>query len=264
MDLELSGKAAIITGGSVGIGKAIAKELGKEGVDLVICARRSELLDQAASDLAESTGARVVPIAADTTNRESVENMVESAVKALGRVDILVNSAATPGGLVRGLLADADEDALLEDINTKVMGYFRCAKAVAPHMQSRGWGRIINIGGLSGRQSGNISGLRNAAVTHLTKTLSDQLGPDGITVNLIHPGTTRTERSGPNYSELAKERGVTVEEIESGIAQNIAIRRIVEAEEIGYIAAFLSSPKAIAITGEVIAAGGGSSRAVFQ
>ncbi len=136
MDLELSGKAAIITGGSVGIGKAIAKELGKEGVDLVICARRPELLDQAASDLAEGTGARVVPITADTTNRESVENMVESAVNALGRVDILVNSAATPGGLVRGLLADADEDALLEDINTKVMGYFRCAKAVAPHMQA--------------------------------------------------------------------------------------------------------------------------------
>ena len=82
-------------------------------------------------------------------------------------------------GLVRGALADASDEALLEDIDTKVIGYFRCAKAVAPYMQRQGWGRIINIGGLSGRQSAAISGMRNAAIVHLTKTLSDQLGPCG-------------------------------------------------------------------------------------
>ncbi len=264
MDLELAGKAAIVTGGSRGIGKAVALELAREGVDVAVCSRSREALEAAAKEIAGATGRKAVPIVTDTTSRESVESMVAQAVSAFGRVDILVNSAATPGGLVTGRLADADDALLLEDINTKVGGYFRCAKAAALQMQRQRWGRIINIGGLSGRQSGNISGLRNAALAHLTKTLSDQLGPDGITVNLVHPGTTRTERSGPMYEEQARRQGVTVQEIERRIAEGIAIRRIVDAKEIGYVVAFLSSQKAAAITGEVIAAGGGSQRAVFQ
>jgi NAD(P)-dependent dehydrogenase (short-subunit alcohol dehydrogenase family) len=264
MDLELKGKVAIVTGGSRGIGKAVALELAREGVDVAICARSRESLDESAKDIERATGGRVVPVVTDTTSRESVERMVESVVQSLGHVDILVNSAATPGGLVQGPLAEADDEALLDDINTKVVGYLRCARAVAPHMQRQGWGRIINIGGLSGRQSGNISGLRNAGIVHLTKTLSDQLGPHGINVNLVHPGTTRTERSGPMYQEQARQQGVTVEEIEKRIAQNIAIRRIVESKEVAYVVTFLASPMSVAVTGEVIAAGGGSQRAVFQ
>src|SRR3989442_84549 len=211
MDLELTGKVAVVTGASRGIGKAIAGELAKEGVDVALCARTREALEEAAGELEQETGRRILPVPTDTTNWESVRRMVETTVVTLGKVDILVNSAATPGGLVRGALADAREEDLLEDINTKVVGYFRCAKAVAPYMQRQGWGRIINIGGLSGRQSTVISGMRNAAIVHLTKTLSDQLGPSGITVNLIHPGTTRTERSDPMYAERARQEGVTVE-----------------------------------------------------
>jgi NAD(P)-dependent dehydrogenase (short-subunit alcohol dehydrogenase family) len=264
MDLELTGKVAIVTGGSRGVGKAIALELAREGVDVVICGRSRETLEASAKELAGMTGRRIVAVPADTTDRAAVEQMVKETTASFGRVDILVNNASTPGGLVQGLLTEASDELLLEDVNTKVIGYFRCAKAVAPHMQRQKWGRIINIGGLSGRQSGNISGLRNAAIVHLTKTLSDQLGPDGITVNLIHPGTTRTERSTPMYTERARREGVTVEEVEQRIAQNIAIRRIVDAKEVGYVVAFLASPKATAITGEVIAAGGGSQRAVYQ
>ncbi len=141
----------------------------------------------------------------------------------------------------------------MEDLNTKVLGYFRCAKAAAPYMRRQGWGRIINIGGTSGR----ISGLRNAAVVHLTKTLSEQLGPQGITVNLIHPGTTRTERSGPMYAERGRQQGVSPEEIEGRAAQHIAIRRIIDAREIGYLVCFLASPKATCITGEMVSTGGG-------
>lgn len=264
MDLELAGKTAIVTGGSRGIGKAIALELAREGVDVAIGARHRDALEASAKELEDASGRRVLPVEVDTTRRESVERMVEAVQTALGRIDILVNCAATPGGLVQGPLAEASDDALLEDLNTKVVGYLRCARAVAPHMQRQGWGRIINIGGLSGRQSGNISGLRNAALAHLTKTLSDQLGPYGITVNLVHPGTTRTERTGPLHAEQARRQGVTLEEIERRITQNIAIRRIVETREIGYVVAFLASPRATAITGEVIAAGGGTGRAVFQ
>ena len=264
MDLELAGKAAIVTGASMGIGKAIATELAREGVDVAICARRRDVLDEAAGQLEAETGRRIVAVPGDVADGKSVERMVEAAATALGRLDILVNNAAVPGGLVTGPLAEAREEDLLEDINTKVVGYFRCSRAAAPHMQRQEWGRIVNIGGLSGRSSGIISGMRNAAIVHLTKTLSDQLGPHGITVNLIHPGTTRTERTDPSYQEQARQQGVTVGEIERRISQNNAIRRIVDAREIGYVVAFLCSPKASAITGEVIAAGGGSGGAVFQ
>lgn len=257
MDLELAGRAAIVTGGSRGLGKAIARELAMEGVDVVICARATGPLEEAARELEETTGRRIIPVPADTSNGESVERLVETSASTLGRIDILVNNASVRGGLVKGHLADASETALLEDINTKVVGYYRCAKAVAPHMQRQRWGRIISIGGLSGRRP-EISGLRNAAIAHLTRTLSVQLGPFGITVNLIDPGVTRTERTLPEFQEQASREGVSAQEIECRIAQNIAIRRIVDAREIGYLVSFLASPKATAITGEVIAAGGGS------
>lgn len=262
--MKLKGRTALVTGGSRGIGRAVALALAEEGADVAINYVSNEA---AAADVAEhiaKMGRRAILARADVSDYPDTFRMAQDVLREFGHLDILVNNAATPGGLVQGPLEEASEDALLEDINTKVVGYFRCAKAVAPHMQRQGWGRIINIGGLSGRQSGNISGLRNAAIVHLTKTLSDQLGPHGITVNLVHPGTTRTERSGPMYAERARREGVTVEEIERRIAQNIAIRRIVDAKEVGYVVAFLASPKAGAITGEVIAAGGGSQRAVFQ
>ena len=263
MDLELTGKTAIITGASRGIGRAIAQELAREGVDVVICGRQRASLETVAGELAQHTDRRILPVPADTTDWASVQRLVETTVSTLGRVDILVNNAATPGGLVRGPLAEASEEALLDDMNTKVMGYFRCAKAVAPYMQQQGWGRIVNIGGLSGRRSGVISGMRNMAIVHLTKTLADQLGPHGITVNLVHPGTTRTERTGPDHAERARREGVTVEDIERRIAQNNAIRRIVDAQEIAQVVTFLASTKAGAITGVAIDASGGSIPVVF-
>jgi len=249
MDLGLTGKVAIVTGGSRGIGRAIARELAREGVDVAICARQRQALDEAAKALSQETGRRIIPIVADTMSSESVAAMVDATVRALGHVDVLVNNASTPGGMVKGPLAEADDKTLLEDIDTKVVGYLRCAKAVAPHMQQRKWGRIINIGGLSGRRSGNISGLRNAAVVHLTKTLADELGAHGITVNLVHPGATRTER--------------TDAETERRAASN-AIRRIVDASEIAQVVAFLASVKAANLTGVAIDASGGSIPVMFQ
>jgi len=249
MDLGLAGRVAIVTGGSRGIGRAIAKELASEGVDVAICARQRQALDEAAKALTQETGRRVIPIVADTMSSESVAHLVDATLAAFGRVDVLVNNASTPGGMVRGPLAEADDKTLLEDIDTKVVGYMRCAKAVAPHMRQRRWGRVINIGGLSGRRSGNISGLRNAAIVHLTKTLADELGAHGITVNLVHPGATRTER--------------TDAETERRAATN-AIRRIVDAQEIAQVVTFLASTKAANITGVAIDASGGSIPVMFQ
>ena len=249
MDLELSGKRAIVTGGSVGIGKATARELAREGVDVVICARRQDILEATAQELASETGRRIIPVVSDTTGTESVNAMVQFAIDELGGLDILVNNAAAPGGLVLGPLPESDDSDLLSDINTKVVGYFRCAKAVAPHMQSQGWGRIINIGGLAARNAGTYSGLRNAALVHLTKTLSNHLGPDGINVNLVHPGATVTERTSEEAAHAP---------------QGNDIRRIVDATEIGYVVTFLASPKSTAIAGEVVAAGGGVGSSVYQ
>ena len=208
MDLELNGKVAVITGGSLGIGKAIAQELALEGARVVICARRPELLQDAARDIEQETGGKVLAVPTDTTQPDQVANLFNVTIAEFGSVDILVNNAAVVGGLLQGPLEEATEELLTEDLDTKVVGYFRTAQAAAPLMKEQGWGRIINIGGMSGRYSGVISGVRNAAVAHLTKTLSGQLGPYGITVNTIHPGTVRTERTDEMYEEEALATGV--------------------------------------------------------
>ena len=288
MDLELTGKKALITGGSRGIGKAIALELAKEGVDIAIAARDLDTLDTAARDVAEAMGNRnayarafgperrarrydlsalerkLVAVRADTTRDEDVRTLIEIAADELGSIDILVNNAAAPGGLVGGGLEHANTDDLLADINTKIVGYLRCAQAAAPHMQSAGWGRIINIGGLAARNAGTYSGLRNLSLVHMTKTMSAELGQYGITVNVIHPGTTITERSGPMYEEQAQREGTTRAEVEAQVASGIAVGRIIDASEVAYVVAFVASPKAGSITGEAIAAGGGAGLAVHQ
>ena len=263
MDLGLEGKVALITGGSKGIGKAIALELAREGVDVAIAARTQGDLDAAASEIASETGRKVIGIQTDTTSWDDVENMVSTTVSELGSVDILVNSAAMVGGQVRGTLEEAQESDLIEDLDTKVVGYFRCIKAAVPHMKAKGWGRIISIGGVSARQA-TIYGLRNAAVVHMTKTLSDQLGGDGITLNVIHPGLTLSEVIEDRLNAQAETQGVTRDEVNSSVSQGVAIGRPIDPQELAWLAAYLASPKAECITGEVIAAGGGAKGAVHQ
>jgi len=264
MDLELSGKTAIVTGGSRGIGKAIARELASEGVDVAIVARDNEALEATARELTQETGQRIVPISADTGNSESVGAMVRGALESLGHVDILVNCAAKVGGQGRdSALPEITEDLFWDDMNVKVMGYLRCAREVAPHMRKRGWGRIINISGLAARQSGStIGSMRNVAVAALTKNLADELGPYGINVTVVHPGTTRTERTPQVIADRSRSQGISLEEAEGRMAQGNSVRRIIDAREIAYVVTFLASPKAGAINGDAIAAGGGGGRAI--
>src|SRR5215212_3929498 len=165
MDLELTGKTAIVTGGSRGIGKAVARELAQEGADVVIAARDVKALEATAAELAEETGRKIVPIQVDTTSDDSVRQMVSRAAEALGRIDVLVNCAAKAGGQAPPpKLPEITYDAFLDDMNTKVMGYLRCAREVAPHMISQGWGGIINVSGLAARSTGaTIGSMRNVA-----------------------------------------------------------------------------------------------------
>jgi NAD(P)-dependent dehydrogenase (short-subunit alcohol dehydrogenase family) len=268
MDLQLNGKAAFITGGSMGIGKATALELAREGVDVAIAARRLPHLEEAAAEirgaLAGVQGAgRVLSVTVDTTDMASVSAAMAKTAGAFGRIDILVNGAAHPGGLVRSELDEADPQGLLQDIDIKVVGYFRCAKAVAPYMRENRYGRIINIGGLTGRGSKQISGMRNVAIVHMTKTLSDQLGPDGITVNTIHPGVVETPHIHELYEKEAKKQGLTAAEVEANYVKVTPIRRVLQPEEMGWIIAFLASPKSASITGESLGCDGGLTRGIF-
>ncbi|WP_216586243.1 SDR family NAD(P)-dependent oxidoreductase [Streptomyces brasiliscabiei] len=263
MDLELTGRVAVVTGGSLGIGRAVARELAREGVNVVITARRQAALEHTAKEIEAETGSRVVPLVSDTTDTESVRAMVASAVAELGRVDILVNGAAAPSGLVRNSVEEADPELLLADIDTKVVGYFRCAQAVTPHMKANGYGRIVNIGGLTGRSSHALSGMRNLAVVHMTKALSDQLGPSGITVNTVHPGVVETEHIHELYEKEAAKRGITAAEVEADFVARTPIRRVLTAGEIAEAIAFLASPRAAAITGESLGIDGGLTRGVF-
>lgn len=265
MDLELSGKTAIITGGSRGIGKAIARELALEGVDVVIVARRQEALEATATELRRASGRQVLPIAADTGVLESVQEMVRKASEALGHVDILVNAAAQPaGGSPPPKLAEITDDLVWAEMNVKVMGYLRCAREVTPHMLRQGWGRIILIGGMGARLSGSaINSMRNVALVAMAKNLADELGPHGVNVTVVHPGTTRTERTPGMIASQAARLGISEREAEQRMAEGNSVRKLIDAREIAYLVTFLASPKSIAINGDVIAAGGGFGRAIY-
>jgi NAD(P)-dependent dehydrogenase (short-subunit alcohol dehydrogenase family) len=263
-DLGLRGKVAIVTGGSVGIGKETARKLAEEGVRVVIASRTRKTLEETAAQLRDATGGTVRAVPTDTTKRESVSALIAATAAEFGSIDILVNCAANPGGLVRNKIEEADEDALLMDLDTKLVGYFRMCKACVPHMRAAGWGRIVNVGGLTARSTEALSGMRNAALVHLTKTLSDQLGPDGITVNIVHPGVTRTEHVESWFAEMAREEGTTLEAIIKREAGDpAAIRRMLEVDEVADCILFLASKRASGLTGESIAVDGGLSRAVY-
>ena len=246
MDLGLTGRRALVTGGSRGIGLAIGRALAREGADVALLARGTEAVERAAADVAAESGRRVIGIAADTGDDASVAAAVATVVEQLGGVDVLVNAAATPN-----TGAPLSEDALEAEINVKVRGYLRCARAVAPLMVAAGWGRIINIGGLAARQTGTVVGsVRNVAVAAMTKNLADELGPQGVNVTVVHPGMTRTERA-------------LDPELERTIAAGVSIGRIVTAGEVADVVAFLASPRSVALNGDPVVAGGGVRGPIF-
>lgn len=259
MDLQLNGKRAIVTGGSKGIGRAIARQLALEGVNVVIAARNAVELDIAAHELANETGQKIIGIALDTKDDGSVKALVSGTVSTLGGVDILVNAAAKPGGQTPPpKLSEITDDVFWDDVDVKVMGYLRMAREVAPHMAAAGWGRIINISGLAARQTGSIIGsIRNVAVAALTKNLADELGQKGINVTVVHPGLTRTEKTASLVAARAASGGVSAEEIERRLSANVSISRLVDMTEVADIVTFLASPRSIAINGDAIACGGG-------
>ena len=265
MDLELRHKRALVSGGSRGIGKAVARALALEGAAVALLARDPARLEAAALQLADETGATVVAVVADTTDDAQVSAAVAEAARLLGGgIDILVNAAAEPGGYAAPPKLGELTGAFFErEMDVKVMGYIRTARAVAPYMQAQRWGRIINISGLAARQTGSTVGsMRNVAVAALTKNLADELGPAGINVTVVHPGVTRTERTAALLQAQAQSLGITVEDAERRMAEANSIRHLVDAAEVAHVVAFLASPKSVAINGEAVAVGGGAPRSI--
>ncbi len=253
---------AVITGGSAGIGYAIAEVLSGGNFDVAIVARNADRLEAAKARLADGTGHKVVAVPADTRDQEQINALMASVLDQFGRIDALVNCAANPSAIA-GAIEAVQSERLLDDLNTKVVGYVRCAKAAVPAMKAQRQGRIVNIGGLTGRGSESLSGLRNVAISHLTKTLADELGPFGITVNAIHPGIVRTPHLDELFEEEAAKRRIGVDEVEAGFVERIPIRRVLMPAEIGKVVAFLVSSAGAGITGESIAVDGGYSRGVY-
>lgn len=271
MEFGLTGKTGVVAGGSRGIGKAIALELAREGVDLVVAARGADDLKATAEEIAKATGRKVIPIAFDATDRASCEALIERAAQELGSVNILVNSASVPIGSpsATGPIETLNETDFMKDFDVKYMGALRLCRAALPHMKAAGYGRIINISGGNSRTPGNLSGgARNTALVHLSRTLALQYGRDGINVNCIHPGVTRTERTAKVLADRAAKAGTTPEEIEKqdakpGAPRANAIGRMIDAKEIGWLVAFLASERAQAITGELISPNGGQGNSVY-
>ena len=257
-----SQRVAILTGGSGGLVPGIADQLANAGFTIVLTARGETALEAAAARLRESVDTPVVAIASDARDATATKALAETVVDRFGRIDVLVNAAAssTPIG---GAIEDVDIDALIADVDVKVGGYLRYAQAVVPAMKRQGAGHIVNIGGLTGRSSDTLSGLRNAAVAHLTKVLSDQLGRFRISVNVVNPGIVRTPHLDELFAEMAEERDVTAKDIEAEFVQDIPTGEILSPAQVGQFIAFLANAQSPSITGQSLTIDGGYSRGVY-
>ncbi len=261
MDFDLSGKTALVTGGSRGIGRAIALMLGGRGADIAICGRTEESLSATTEELRD-LGIKAVSVQADVSSVEDVERLVPAAVEALGGLDILVNNAVTSTSARFDQLTD---DQFRYHIDVKLMAYIRIARLALPHLEARGEGRIVNIGGMSARHVTPLrmtNGVVNAGVANFTKQFAMYAGPKGVTVNLVHPGYTMTERVMQIFERESKETGEDIETIMAKHAEGTPLRQLIQPEDIAGAVAFFCSPMARMVTGQCLAVDGGISDAI--
>jgi len=263
MDLQLAGKRAIVTGGSSGIGWAIARQLAREGAAVAVCSRSLDRATAAIAEMGVESG-RLLPVEVELKDEASVIDTVERVVAEFGGIDILVNSGAEVSGNVPEDFEHITDEFILRGFEDKFIGIMRMCRATVPHMKASGWGRIINLAGSKARVAGAIgAGARNTAVAHLTKTLSNEFGRFGINVTGIAPFTTVTKGYESRVTKMAAEKGLTLDEHMAIIGRKTAIGRLVTADELAYFAAFLASPLSVSLTGEVLALTGGLGDSVY-
>jgi NAD(P)-dependent dehydrogenase (short-subunit alcohol dehydrogenase family) len=266
MDFDLQGKTALVTGASQGIGLAIARTLGGAGVTVVMASRTAERLARAADQVREALGGgaavAVHTLTADLGLRSEVERVAQTALARLGRVDILINNAASSHN---GPFFEMTDEQLVETWEVKALGYMRMVRALAPHMISRRDGRIVNIVGGAARTPtlDFIAGsMVNAALVNFTRGISRELAPYNVRINSISPGWTMTERQERSFAMQAATRHVSVGDLERQRTQSIPLRRLVSSDEIATLALLLVSDRLPSMTGEDIVIDGGATPSV--
>lgn len=251
MDLGLKERVAIVTGGSKGLGRAEADALAAEGAAVVVATAKSMAeADQVVRGILER-GGRAMAVQADATKADDVRRLMAATVTAFGRLDILVNNAGTTGPQYNTPLVEMPEETWDFMVGNHLKSVFLCIKYAAPHMIARGWGRIINTSSIHGRVGGRASlghyRAAKAGVVALTMTAARELGPKGITANVIAPGFIGTETL----------RGILAPATLEKLKQQIPLGRIGEPAEVGRVVAFLASEAASYLNGAVLDVSGG-------
>jgi NAD(P)-dependent dehydrogenase (short-subunit alcohol dehydrogenase family) len=263
MDLGLKGKTALVTGGSKGIGRAVARALAAEGARVMICARDGETLKRAAGEIERETGAEVLTAAADLSELEAVARVAADAVSRLGRLDILVNNA----GAIKGgdFFAIPDEE-WLRGWSLKLLGYIRMAREVLPHMQRQGGGRIINVVGAAARNPATtymMGGAANAALINFTKALADLGAKSKVLVTAVSPGPVKTERWDSLAKQQAAAQGKDLDTYVREQSASLPLGRIALPEEVADLVCFLASERASFLSGIAITVDGAATRGVY-
>jgi 3-oxoacyl-[acyl-carrier protein] reductase/bacilysin biosynthesis oxidoreductase BacG len=262
MDLDLRGKAAVVTGASRGIGKAIAQSLLNEGCSVAICGRNAERLNAAVADLS-GAGARVLGVPTDVTDESAVGRFVAAAVEAFGRIDILVNNAGTH---IRGTVETTTSAILEQQLRDKVFGFFAMIQAVLPIMKRQGDGRIVNIVGQAARHPHPDrfpSGVTNAAVMAMTKSVADAVARANIRVNAVCPQYIESELLASLIAKEMRERNVDRATASAGFSRANPLGRTGTPEEVADLVAFLVSDRSNFTTGSAVSIDGGYHRYVF-
>lgn len=263
MNLGLQGKIAVITGGSEGIGKAAARSLAGEGAGVVICARRVDVLEQAAAEIRAATGGKVLAIPTDVTKPEQVRALMEQTVAVFGRIDILVNNAGTSSAHP---FENASPEIWQTDLDLKLFGAIHCTQAVLPYLRAQGGGRIINLTTPGGKAAGARSvptSVSRAAGIALTKALSQEYAAENILVNTVCVGLIKSGQHERRFAQAQAENpDLTLEEFYGAMGRRVPLGRVGEAEEVGDLIAFLASERTGYITGASINVDGGSSPVV--
>jgi NAD(P)-dependent dehydrogenase (short-subunit alcohol dehydrogenase family) len=256
MDLDLGGKAAIVTGASRGIGLAVARRLAAEGMRVLLVARSAPALGAAAAALPGAAAH-----AADLRAPEAAPRVAEDAIARFGRLDLLVNCA---GATRRGDFLELDDEAWADGYALKLFGAVRLTRAAWPRLKAAG-GAVVNIAGVGGRVASadfTIGGSVNAALMNLTKALADRGVADGVRVNCVNPGSIRTDRLAGRIRALGRERGLDDAAAARALAAETGVARFGEPEEIAAAVAFLASGQAAYLQGAILDADGGWVRAV--
>ena len=262
MDLGLRDRVAVVASSSKGLGRAIADTLAAEGARVVLCARGAEALDNACRAITEA-GGRCHGVVADVSVPADVARVVAEAEATFGPVDILVTNVGGPKSGRFETLTPDDWDAATRLLLSSAVSL---ARAVLPGMRTRKWGRIVNVTSIAAKQPVDglmLSNSLRAGVVAFARTLSNEVAADGITVNNLLPGYTRTQRVVDLSGQMAAAGGTTPDDIVRRWEAEIPMRRLGEPEEFAALAAFLASERASYITGQSIAVDGGWIRGLF-